>query len=418
MDIVVAAMALNRPGGVESYVLTIAPHLERLGHEVTLYAPDTGPVADLARERGLRVSAGEHQLPAECDAVLSNDAPSAYDMADRYPRAARGLVVHSGDLDVHLPPRHEAVVSFAVALNGVVERRLAACADAPPVTRLRQPIDIAHLYPATPPRERPRHVLLLGNRLEGPARETLADICERGGLTWRQVGLTGVSDLDPFAAILDADIVVGQGRSALDAMACGRATWIYGPAAGDGWVGTTTYDLLEDDGFRGRATSVVVEAESFAEALAEYSPRMGRVNRRLATLNHSPYDHAVAVAGLLMREAARQPPPAPLREMARLVRTQFDAQTRVAAIAGELTQRVADITQHVAELNQHIAHLSERVAELTERVGQLEGERAELIDALDWHRQRWEEIVGTRRWQAARLVAWPLDRARQGRRQR
>jgi hypothetical protein len=418
MDIVVAAMALDRPGGVQSYVLTIAPHLERLGHEVTLYAPDTGPIADLARERGLRVSAGEHELPAECDAVLSNDAPSAYDMADRYPKAVRGLIVHSGDLDVHLPPRHEAVVCFAVALNGVVERRLAATADATPVTRLRQPIDIAHFYPATPPRERASHVLFLGNRLEGPARETLGRICERAGLTWRQVGSTGVSAVDPFAAILDADIVVGQGRSALDAMACGRAAWIYGPAAGDGWVTTATYDRLEDDGFRGRATPAVVEAEAFDEALAEYTPRMGRVNRRLATLHHSPYDHAVAVAGLLMGTEARTPPPAPLREMARLVRTQYDAQTRVAAIAGELTERVADRAQHVAELTRHVAELTRHIAELTQRVGELEAERAELIEAYEWHRQRLQEIVGTRRWQAARVVAWPLDRARQGRRAR
>jgi hypothetical protein len=415
MDIVVAAMALDRPGGVQSYVLAIAPHLERLGHEVTLYAPDTGPIADLARERGLRVSAGEHELPAGCDAVLSNDAPSAYDMAERYPHAVRGLIVHSADLDVHLPPRHEAVVSFAVALNGVVERRLAATADATPVTRLRQPIDIAHFYPATPPRERAGHVLLLGNRLEGPARETLGRICERAGLTWRQAGSTGVIALDPLPAILDADIVVGQGRSALDAMACGRAAWIFGPAAGDGWVTSETYERFEDDGFRGRATPAVVEAESFERALVQYAPRMGRVNRRLATLNHSPYDHAVALAGLLMRGEARTPPPAPLREMARLVRTQFDAQTRVAAIASELTHRVADLTAHVAELTERVAERTERVAERTERVAELEAERAELIEAYEWHRRRWQELVGTRRWQAARLVAWPLDRARQGR---
>ena len=409
MDIVVAAMALAPSGWCPVYVLAIAPHLERLGHEVTLYAPDTGPIADLARERGLRVSAGEHELPAGCDAVLSNDAPSAYDMAERYPHAVRGLIVHSADLDVHLPPRHEAVVSFAVALNGVVERRLAATADATPVTRLRQPIDIAHFYPATRRASAPATCCCSATGWRDlPARRS-GRICERAGLTWQQAGSTGVIALDPLPALLDADIVVGQGRSALDAMACGRAAWIFGPAAGDGWVTSETYERFEDDGFRGRATPAVVEAESFEQALVQYAPRMGRVNRRLATLNHSPYDHAVALAGLLMRGEARTPPPAPLREMARLVRTQFDAQTRVAAIASELTHRVADLTAHVAEL-------TERVAELTERVAELEAERAELIEAYEWHRRRWQELVGTRRWQAARLVAWPLDRARQGRR--
>ena len=71
MDIVLAAIAFDHSGGMQTYMLTVAPHLERLGHELTIYSPQMGPVADFARERGVRVIAHEHELPEACDAVLS-----------------------------------------------------------------------------------------------------------------------------------------------------------------------------------------------------------------------------------------------------------------------------------------------------------------------------------------------------------
>jgi hypothetical protein len=44
-------------GGTESYVLTVAEGLERLGHDVVIHTPQIGPSGHFARERGLRVDA-------------------------------------------------------------------------------------------------------------------------------------------------------------------------------------------------------------------------------------------------------------------------------------------------------------------------------------------------------------------------
>src|SRR5581483_8968415 len=228
LDIVLAVLELDQPGGVQTYALTVAPHLERLGHHVTVYTQVPGGMADLARSRGLRVCGAESELPGRTDAVISNDAPSALVMAELFPDAVRGLILHSSEIDLVLPPSHSGVVEFAVAMNGLAQRRAEAFALAPPVSRLRQPIDIAHFYPAGPVRERPEKVLLLGNYLRGRDREQIATACERAGLAWRQVGAHAAFDLDPLPALLEADIVVAQGRCALEAMACGRAVWLFG----------------------------------------------------------------------------------------------------------------------------------------------------------------------------------------------
>jgi hypothetical protein len=56
----------------------------------------------------------------------------------------------------------------------VVQRRVEATADGPPVIRLRQPIEIAHFYPAGPVRDEVERVLLLGNYLSRRRRMLLS----------------------------------------------------------------------------------------------------------------------------------------------------------------------------------------------------------------------------------------------------
>ena len=51
----------------------------------------------------------------------------------------------------------------------------------------------------------------------------------------------------------DADLVLGRGSAVVEALAEGRAAYVYGDDGGDGWVTPERYELLEADGFSGRA---------------------------------------------------------------------------------------------------------------------------------------------------------------------
>jgi hypothetical protein len=415
VEIVLATLALDHPGGIETYLLTIAPQLERLGHEVTLHSARLGAVADLARDRGLRVVGSEAQLPDTCDAVLSCDAESALVMAQRYPGAVRAIVVHGAEFDICLPPASDGVVSAAIVMNDAVAARVAATAHPPPVTRLRQPIDIAHFNAGGPARPRATRVLLLGNYLRGRELDAVADACARAGVVWRQVGTHGEVVLDPLGAILEADVVVGMGRSALEGMACGRGVWVAGPSASDGWMTPDSYAVLEADGLRGRATDAEFDAEAFVAALADFDPAMGAANRRLAVLHHSPYAHANGLVGVLRAGPVRAPAPGPLREMARLVRTQHDAQARVVGVVHEL-RALHERHEAVAADRDALAARRDRLTAEVEgqrtRMSELEAQRCELLDEVERHRRELERLLTTRRWRLASLLARPLDRAR------
>ena len=380
MQLVLSAPALAGPGGVQSYLLTVAPQLERLGHEVWLYAPVQGAMAELARGRGLRVARGEHELPERCDAVLAQDAPTLLEMADRYAESRRLLVVHGGELDVHLPPALDGAAHVAVALNDAVARRVRAIAAAPEIVRLTQPIDVFHFRQTEVP-DRPRRVLLLGNYVEGEHRVALAAACAEAGLEYRTVGVHGGSpSADPRHALLEADIVVGIGRSVLEAMSCGRPAWIYCGTSGDGWVTRETYPAMEADGFRGRAVDEVFDADSFRRDLAAYDPEMGRHNRAAVLLHHRAEEHATALVEALLATSPTPSPSGPLREMARLIRTRYEAETRAA-------QFHRDVQWWRSEFDR-------------------------VENEVDRRRDSMQALVETRRWRAFTAAGRMLDRVR------
>jgi hypothetical protein len=381
MDVVVAVPALGAIGGVQSYSITIAVALERLGHELWLFADELGAAAELAGRQGLRVIGTEAELPASCDAVLAQDGASAVEMKDRYGETPVVLVGHIPDLDGYWAPQLEGVVASAVAMNDRVAARLESLAVAPEVSRLRQPIDLQLFQPRGALSDRPRRVLLLGNHLQGPRRDIVTAACEELGLHWTQAGSHGEATLEPQQAIAEADIVVAYARSLLEAMACGRAAYQFDFDGTDGWMTPESYPGMEADGFRGLATDRPVDGERLRRDLREYSPHMGPANRDLVRRHHNALDHA----GELVRLMERAPSgPAPSRESSAEVARLLRRETALLAQARE-------IQRHLQELHGRLEAAETRAREAEERLGRL---------------------TSTRRWRLAGRLGAIADRLR------
>ncbi len=381
MRIVCTTHALEVPAGTETYVLTLAAALERLGHEVWLHAWRTGEIADSARERGLRVAATEQELPADCDAVVANLTDVAYDLTTRYPSSVHAYVCHGVMHQISTPPQVPGAVDAMIVLNDRVRRWAAGLATAAPATRLRQPVDLDRFAPRGSPRRRAKRLLLLGNYTQGARRDMVHAVCAELGIEVVRVGGDRASTR-PELAIADADVVMGYGRCIVEAMAAGRAAYVYDRHGGDGWVTPESYERLESDGFGGQATPMAVDAARLRADLGAYRPEMGTQNRDLAVLHHASYKHAAAVAKLL-DELAEQPaalPDAPWRELSRLVRQLWDAEVRALVLQRD-------------------------VGDLQARVAALEAERDAARAAAD-------ALTSTRRYRASTAIARPLDAAR------
>jgi glycosyl transferase family 2 len=370
MELVLSAHHFASIGGAETYLLTVAEHLQRLGHGVTVHALELGEMAEEAEGRGIQVARSESALPERCDAIVSQSAATSPLLAARYRDVPQVFVSHGTGYDFMLPPQLPNLVSKVVALNDRVAARMRAGAAPYEVVRLRQPIDLDRFNPRAPTRTTPRVVLLLGNYMRGSRRGALEEVCSELGLQVRQIGRHGGrSHPHPELEIADADVVVGYGRSALEGMASGKAVYVYDHSGGDGWVTADTYQALEANGFAGSATDGVVDRDRLRRDLLAYEPEMGLVNRELARAHHDALNHAAALVPVLR---AADPPEAPadadaMREIARLARVQWAVEGRSAIfrLEAEMLRERADEADRVAEERaRHVADAEARLAEL------------------------------------------------------
>lgn len=356
-------------GGSESYLLTVAEQLDRLGHDVVVYSPEQGEGAWVARDRGLGV-VDEAGLPADCDAALVQDGGVSFQLAERFPDAPQLFVAHSETFDLQAPPQLDGLVGAAVALNDRVARRLRSYAEAVEVVRLRQPIDTERFLPGAPLPEVPRRALLLSNTPNADRLEMLESACEKAGLVLERLGGRSGQVTDPRPALGAADIVIGYGRSILEAMACGRAAYVYDWHGGDGWMTLEAYPAIEADGIAGRSGRSVLDEARIVEDLRRYSASMGPVNHDLVMAHHRANTHAQELVELLRGLATPPPRPrAPLQEMARLVRLEW----RARAESHSLTHEIAHLRALLAKSEEQLRDAREAARKAAEQVGAYEG---------------------------------------------
>lgn len=332
MRLTLATHRLGR-GGSESYLVSIASELQRLGHAVTLNAVEDGPGGERARSLGIPVEIANES--SEADALVVQDAGRAFRLADRHPGAPQIFVAHSELFDAQLPPQVPGLAATVVVMSDRVERRVRALAETPPVMRLSQPIDTERFAARETIRERPRRAIALSNYLHGERLALLRAAWEPAGIEVVAIGEEGAPSDEPELAIGDADIVVGKGRALLEGMSCGRAAYVFDMAGRDGWITPDSYAALEADGFAGQATTRAASVEALRADLADYRPGMGPANRDLVTAHHGARRHAERLIALIVAATPGQPARDGLAELDRLVRAGWRLEDRAASLARE-----------------------------------------------------------------------------------
>jgi hypothetical protein len=312
-------------------------------------------MAELTVARGVPMVREPGKLPPSCDVVLAQDGAMAYELAEHWPETPQVFVAHSPIFDLQLPPLISGIASAVVVLCDRVEQRIRAMDIPLEIVRLRQPIDAERLMPRGAPRSSPRRALLLGNYLQADVRRLIVNTWTAAGIEVVQIGLPTKQLLNPEPEIAKADIVVGKGRAILDAMACGRAAYIYDMFGTDGWVTPELYPLQEADGFAGLALPVVVDEEKLRLDLDDYDPLMGQANRELILKNHTAGAHVQELVALFRRLSPRSIPATNLlRELARLIRLRWSAESELFTL--RLT--LASMSERVGALEGKLAAVS------------------------------------------------------------
>ncbi|MGB0872773.1 MAG: hypothetical protein ACPGYP_06505 [Solirubrobacterales bacterium] len=331
MRIVHGIDSLSKPGGILTYAATISDVLQRNGHDVWNVSATLGSGTAMLEESAIRWVDRFEELPEDIDIFFAHDAPMSCAMLEKRPDVPQMFFWHSSYFDFNVNPQITQACARIVALWPSCFRRIDGLAEKPKTLSLTQPVDLTRFRVQRPINQRARTVVALSNYLHGEKLRIVERACELAGLEFRLVGSGGEGvSMRPQDAINDADIVLGKGRVIVEAMACGRAAYVYDVFGADGWVTPDTYEGLSDVNFAGSANASNPTAEELATDLAGYSSSMGESNAAIAANLHSASTHTTALvkaAEEVLAEGSRPPVRPDAYELQRLVRVAWRHET-------------------------------------------------------------------------------------------
>lgn len=270
MRILMTNHHLWQPGGSETWTQTVAKELSRRGHQVEILPALPGLFAEEMPCPVVTEPTGRYDL-----ALVNQNSgmPRAAGMADRVIMTCHGIYP---ELEQPVPGAHRYV-----AVSEEVQQHLQSLGYRSDV--ILNPIDCDRFAPLRPLHDRLRRVLALCHGEQ--AMSLVQNACVQ--LDAEFLAIRGARSYSTPELMNEVDLVVGLGRTAAEAMACGRAVLVldsrdYSPALMDGIVDESTVSEFAKSNFSGRTRRIEPTEETVLEALAAFSPDDGAKNRAFA----------------------------------------------------------------------------------------------------------------------------------------
>ncbi len=261
---------LYRPGGSEQWTYTVAGELMRRGHSVEIMARVPGLFAERFQCPVVTAATDRYDL-----ALVNHNSclDEAAAHSDRVIMTCHGVIP-----DLEQPAA--GAQRYVAVSDEVRDHMRSAGFDA---TVIRNPIDCELFSPKRPIRPTLRRVLSLCQGEEATAAaEAACKSLDVEFLAIRGARVYGIAEL-----LQEVDLVVGLGRTAMEAMACGRNVLVmdsreYSTPLMDGIVDSDRIAVFMRSNFSGRAMRIVPTPEGVREELLRYSPELGAVGREFA----------------------------------------------------------------------------------------------------------------------------------------
>jgi glycosyltransferase involved in cell wall biosynthesis len=219
-------------GGTQAFILDFAPALKARGHEVAVYAPRVGPLADELRGRGVPVMEEVHRVPFVPEVIHGQHHLPTMTAVGAFPGTPAIYYCHGFKPWEEQPPTHPRVrrhVCMAECMRdwlaGAAGRKPEEIATVPNSVKLERFQRVRDLGP------QPRRALLFGNSsIPDENLIKLRQACEQLGLTLDLMGAAfGTTTDSPETLLPEYDVVFAVGRCALEALASGCAVIPFGP---------------------------------------------------------------------------------------------------------------------------------------------------------------------------------------------
>jgi len=274
MKILLATHYLKNTGGTETYTYALAMELKRLGHEVEHYAVVQGQVSALLEEQGVPFM--QH---GRYDLIFANHTTA---VQATFQRGFTIQTCHGVYPDLEQP---SPFANAHVAVSDEVKAHLKEFGFESVV--IPNGIDCERFRPKKPVSPTLSTVLSLSH--SETANAFIRGCCEKIGVKFLKCNKYTDNVWNIEDVINEADLVIGLGRSAYDAMACGRCVLVYdfreqymGEYLGDGMLTAQNIAQAMTHNCSGRASRLKYDETSFIAEMQKYSPQLAAWSREYA----------------------------------------------------------------------------------------------------------------------------------------
>lgn len=276
MKILLGTYYLAKTGGTESYTYALAMELKRLGHDVEYFAIIKGKVSSLLEEKGVPFMSADHY-----DLILANHNKVVEQLW------SYGYLIqtcHGSIAELEQPsPLADAYVSVSEEVRDHLQSKGFQSVI------ILNGIDCNRFFPSKPVSQTLTTVLSLCQSEK--ANDFIKKCCESENIKFLHSNKFTDNVWSIEELINQSDLVIGLGRSAYDAMACGRCALSYdyreymGEFLGDGLLMPENIQRSMYCNCSGRASRIHYDEQSFIEEMQKYSPELATWSRSFALKN-------------------------------------------------------------------------------------------------------------------------------------
>jgi len=315
MKILLGNNSFSYLAGSETYMLTLATELRRLGHEVTAYSPLLGLIATKLEAIGVRCInelEGDNPTQARPFSPILQESEGQFDVAIcahyEITRTIRKKfanipiiaichgILHSHPETGEIFPEHPVTdmkVDQYISVSEEIQSMLKNKYGIESIV-MRNLFDLEKFAPSGALPEKPKSILINSNYwgVDDEINQIIKDVAKHYGARLMAVGANFVPASEVHEILKEADIVFGMGRSVMEGFCAGKIAVVHGRWGTGGVITPESYETLKKTNFSGRSieegiiNNLLPAEEIIKQIDAAWKPEIVSANIELAKQNH------------------------------------------------------------------------------------------------------------------------------------
>ncbi len=290
MNILITNYHLYEFAGSELFTLNLAKELKKRGHNIFVFSPFVGKLAEKIRQNDIIVSDNIFDFANEnIDIIHAQHNIPAIICRSVFPATPMIFMSHGILPDLEQPPSVELNISKFIAVSEEIKKHLMDkySIENNKVEIIRNFVDTNRFKSTKAINKKPKKILVLSNHYVDEVKQIIEDACNELNIDVSHIGLpeNPVDDVENY--INEVDLVVTLGRGAIEAMSCGRNVIVYDMHGGDGFVDEKSFFEIRKNNFSGRRYSRKYSVEDFKKEILKYDVAEAKKLREIVLKENS-----------------------------------------------------------------------------------------------------------------------------------